>query len=417
MKKYLFLLGIIFLIPSFVHASENAAINIYSDKTKVNVGDTINVNVTINSSVPIGFYEYTLDYNPNKLSIVKGSAYIRNKTNDNKTKKITRNFSFKVIKEGSSKINLETYSFYSINDKKINVTVNPASISTSKDASNSSDNNYLSALEIKDGKLTPKFNKKITNYKVTLPNNAEEITITAKPEDSNAVVTGDGNFSLTDEDKSFKVVVTSSNGDKRTYTISLDKDTKPITVTIDNKDYTLIKDISEIDAPKGFIEKTITINNQKVTALYNKTIDYTLVALQDESGNTKLFIYDEQTKSYEPYKEIKSQITFIPLETSEIFMNLEKYHITINDYDLNCYKINSSSNYSFIYGINTENGEKGWYVYDKKENTIQRFNDDLDKYYNDKISSSKTIIYILSGATLLFGLLTIGIAIKSSKKR
>ena len=41
MKKYLFLISIFFLMPSFVYASNSATINVTSSKENVSVGDTV----------------------------------------------------------------------------------------------------------------------------------------------------------------------------------------------------------------------------------------------------------------------------------------------------------------------------------------------------------------------------------------
>ena len=66
--------------------------------------------------------------------------------------------------------------------------------------------------------------------------------------------------------------------------------------------------------------------------------------------------------------------------------------------------------------MNLNNGEKGWYSYNKKENTIQKYNDENSGKDEEKLKSSKILIYILSGTTLIFGIATITIAIRKSKK-
>ena len=66
--------------------------------------------------------------------------------------------------------------------------------------------------------------------------------------------------------------------------------------------------------------------------------------------------------------------------------------------------------------MNLNTGEKGWYSYDKKEGTIQKYNKELEKIYKDKNNNTKVLIYILSGTTLIFGIATIVLAIKKSKR-
>ena len=146
-------------MPSFVYASNSATINVTSSKENVSVGDTVTATVTINSDTPIGYYSYTLDYNPNKLKLLSASSYIVNSPNDSNTKKIKKDFKLKVTNEGTSKISVKSYAITSFSDeKKINVKVNPVTISTEGLISTYSDNNYLSSLKVDNYKLSPSFN-------------------------------------------------------------------------------------------------------------------------------------------------------------------------------------------------------------------------------------------------------------------
>ena len=67
--------------------------------------------------------------------------------------------------------------------------------------------------------------------------------------------------------------------------------------------------------------------------------------------------------------------------------------------------------------MNLKTGEKGWYSYNKKEETIQKYNTDIEDYYKEKIQNTKVLIYILSGTTLIFGISTIVLAIKRNKRK
>lgn len=80
-----------------------------------------------------------------------------------------------------------------------------------------STNNKLSSLNISPKDID--FSTDKTNYSIVVPNVVEEITITAKPSDDEAKVTGTGTKKLNIYDNKFDVVVTAENGSKRTYTI------------------------------------------------------------------------------------------------------------------------------------------------------------------------------------------------------
>lgn len=420
MKKYLFLISLFLLMPSIVYASNNATIDITSSKEKVSVGDTITATVTINSNTPIGYYSYTLDYNPNKLKLLSASSYVVNSPNDSNTKRIKKDFKLKVIDQGTSKISVKSYTVTSFsNEDKITVKVNPITITTSELISTYSDNNYLSSLKIDNYKLSPSFNKKTLNYKLDLDSNVEKINITAVAENDKASVSGDGEISVLEGENKVEIVVTSESGETRTYTILVSvKDKNPIKVTLNNKAYTLVKNITALDIPDGYKAVKIKINDEEIGALYSDITKYTLVGLKDEDGNIKLYIYDNDNDTYTLYNEIVfNKISFLPLETKEKLDGYELYNETINKIDVECYKLSSSSNYCIIYGMNLNTGEKGWYSYNKKENTIQKYNNEIKDYYNEKVKNSKVLIYILSGTTLIFGITTITIAIKKSKKK
>ena len=419
MKKYLFLISIFFLMPSFVYASNSATINVTSSKENVSVGDTVTATVTINSDTPIGYYSYTLDYNPNKLKLLSASSYIVNSPNDSNTKKIKKDFKLKVTNEGTSKISVKSYAITSFSDeKKISVKVNPVTISTEGLISTYSDNNYLSSLKVDNYKLSPSFNKKTLNYKLSLNSDVDKINISATPESDKASITGTGEISVLEGENKIDIVVTSESGDARTYTIlATVKDENPIKVTINNKAYTLVKNTSALDIPDGYKTVKIKIDDKEIGALYSDITKYTLVGLKDEDGNIGLYIYDNNSETYTPYNEIVfNKLSFLPLETSEKLEGYELYNETINKVDVECYKSTSDSYYCIIYGMNLNNGEKGWYSYNKKENTIQKYNDENSGKDEEKLKSSKILIYILSGTTLIFGIATITIAIRKSKK-
>lgn len=420
MKKYLFLISLFLLMPSIVYANNSATIDITSSKENVSVGDTITTTVTINSDTPIGYYSYTLDYNPNKLKLLSASSYIVDSPNNNNTKKIKKDFKLKVIDKGTSKISVKSYAITSFSDEnKINVKINPVTISTEGLISTYSNNNYLSTLKIDNYKLNPTFNKKTLNYKLNLNSDIEKINIVAKAESDKASVTGDGEISLLEGENKVEITVTSESGKEKIYTILITvKDENPIKVKINDKEYTLVKNISALEIPEGYKAVKIKIDSKEVGALYSDITKYTLVGLKDENGNIRLYIYDEENNTYTLYNEIVfNKISFLPLKTNETLEGYQTYNETINKVDLECYKLSSNSDYCIIYGMNINTGEKGWYSYNKKEESIQKYNDELFNVNNEKIKNSKILIYILSATTLIFGITTITLAIKKTKTK
>lgn len=84
-----------------------------------------------------------------------------------------------------------------------------------------SDNSYLKSLTVSEGSLS--FNKTTTYYKVVVENNITSINIAASPEYSKSTVSGTGTKSLSVYSNLFNIVVTAENGDKRTYTVEVQR--------------------------------------------------------------------------------------------------------------------------------------------------------------------------------------------------
>ena len=101
------------------------------------------------------------------------------------------------------------------------VTVNTYTITVIR-AAPPSNNANLGSLTVNTGTLTPSFSPNITNYSVIVASGVKDITITGKPEDDDAVVSGNGNHPLNVGNNSLVIEVTAA--DKKTvkkYTVSV----------------------------------------------------------------------------------------------------------------------------------------------------------------------------------------------------
>lgn len=417
MKKYIFMFACMFL-PLSVNA-QTANIDITSSKTNANVNDNITVTANVNSSTAVGYYEYTLDYNHSVLRLTSGNPYNVEKSNNNTSKSFKKEFTFKVIGSGTSKITAKSYVITNSKNDNLDVKVNHVTINASGSNRSSSDNNYLSFLEVEGYRINPSFNKNTTNYDLKIEDDISEINVKAKAEDENAIITGDGKQTIKDGQNKIEIVVISENGEEKTYNISVNlTKTETVQVKIDDKSYTIIKSLKDIDVPSSYKLDKIKINNEDVEVFYSDVTKLTLVALKDEQGNISLYVYNTDNNTYSPYNVINiDKISFLPVKTDKKFKNYSLYTETINNIDLDCYKLSSSSDFCIIYGINLKTGEEDWYTYSLKENTIQKYNYELEKHYDEKLKNTRVLIYILSATTLLFGITTIVFAVKSNKKR
>lgn len=426
MKKILNFLGILVIglfltLPLSNVQAASATIDIYSSNKNPTVGSTITITIYVKSSSALGSYEYTLNYDSNKLKLTSGDLSSAEVANSNSTKNMTKTFQFKVIATGSSTVSVKSYAVYGWDEKSMSVNVDPVTV-TGKTASSSgstttnySTNNYLSSLEVEGEKISPSFNKNTNDYTLTVDSSVEKINIKASKEDSKASISGTGEKNVSEGENKFEIVVTSEKGTKRTYTLTVTvEDQNPIKVKVDDQEYTIVKRASVLEKPATYEEEELEIDGENIPVFVNETIGYTLVGLKDAEGNIALFRKIDDI--YVPYQEYTfNQITVALVEpenipegfTSKLITYGEEEEKTVEGYTLN------EENY--LYAINVETGKTNWYRFEKEEETIQIVNLDTLTNLTKKIDQAKRIITVLGTAVLILAILTITIAIIKSK--
>ena len=297
-------------------------------------------------------------------------------------------------------------------NKEVSV-VQATSKTTTK--SNASTVNILSGLSVEDYEITPTFDPEILEYSVTVPSNVKTIKINATKKDDKSSVKGDGEVSLEDGNNRFEIVVTSESGATRTYVIIVNiEDTNPITVKIKGRTYTIVKDSKLLTAPEGYIEKKITIKGQEVPSFYNEKTNIMLVGLKDNQGNVALYIYDSKKETYNLFKELTSNISFVVLSPSNQLKGFDKTkNISINDMEVEVYYNDYfDKNNVLVYGMNTKTGKSDWYIYDTEEQTFQKYRSTLLDNLNKK--NKLYLICIIFFAGLSFVMIIISLI--TSKK-
>lgn len=95
----------------------------------------------------------------------------------------------------------------------------------------------LSSLSVSEGTLTPAFNKDVTEYNVSLPNETNSLTITAVAESPVALVEGDGIKAVSVGNNAFEIKVTAEDNSSKIYKINVNRAASSInklsTLTID----------------------------------------------------------------------------------------------------------------------------------------------------------------------------------------
>lgn len=425
-KKFFMAMLIGLLFPCIVNAA-SGSINIASSSTVV-VGNKVTVTVTISSGTKMGSWQMSLNYDKSYLQLTNstardGGTFMIDYAEDPGVLKKTYTFTFKTLKSGTTKLSVDGYRAYVSSDlSALSLSANTKQIRIITQAeleASYSKNNNLSALEVEGFTLTPEFKTDILEYSVVVPENTKEVNIKANVKDKRASVNGIGTQAVNPGANKFSVVVRAQSGAEKTYVINVEvKDENPINVTVNGKNYTVVKIKENLPAASLYTETTININGFEIPAYKNDNTNLVLVGLKDEEGNISLYIYNKDKNEYQEYNEIGvNKITIYPLTSNEEIKGYKKDTITINGVKVDGYYYTKDSDYVIIYGINVETGDKGFYMYDKKMQSLIKYNDEYIIDLNKKIGLYSYIIIGFSGVFILMIIIMIALAKKRSGKQ
>lgn len=425
-KKFFMAMLIGLLFPCIVNAA-SGSINIASSSTVV-VGNKVTVTVTISSGTKMGSWQMSLNYDKSYLQLTNstardGGTFMIDYAEDPGVLKKNYTFTFKTLKSGTTKLSVDGYRAYVSSDlSALSLSANTKQIRIITQAeleASYSKNNNLSALEVEGFTLTPEFKTDILEYSVVVPENTKEVNIKATVQDKRASVNGIGTQAVNSGANKFSVVVRAQSGAEKTYVINVEvKDENPINVAVNGKNYTVVKIKENLPAASLYTETTININGFEIPAYKNDNTNLVLVGLKDEEGNISLYIYNKDKNEYQEYNEIGvNKITIYPLTSNEEIKGYKKDTITINGVKVDGYYYTKDSDYVIIYGINVETGDKGFYMYDKKMQSLIKYNDEYIIDLNKKIELYSYIIIGFSGVFILMIIIMIALAKKRSGKK
>ena len=267
-----------------------------------------------------------------------------------------------------------------------------------------STNNKLSSLSVKGYELSPAFDSNTNSYAVSIPSTIKTITIEASKADRYASIEGVGEKEVSSGINNFDVVVTSETGVSNIYKIVVNvEDLDPINVTINDKQYTVVKEKENLVKPELFEDTTVTIGEYEIPAFTSEVTNLTLVGLKDEIGNISLYLYDND--NYKPFNEMlttRLNVMFLNMETP--IENFTKTTININGESIIAYK---NDFLTIVKALNLANGKEELYTYDEDEKTLQLFN---EKAFQELLVINQDIyiiIYILSAAIVVLLLISI----------
>lgn len=414
-NKLLLLLGLL-LIPLNVFAA-SGSIKATASSSKVTIGNTITVKVTVSSTDTLGSWRYGLSYDKSKLSLISGDTSIVG-YGDGTYKTKTYSYKFKAIATGSAKITIDnakiadwnTESYISTSSSNLTLTVKEVVV-----INYSSDNN-LKSLSVDGFDITPVFNKNTLEYSVTLKPTTTSIKVNATVNDSKAKLSGVGDIEVKEGTNQINVVVTAENGTSKTYVINAvvpEKD--PIEHKFGNDTYNILRKLPET-IPVNFNNATLKFNDEEVPCLQNQTLNITLIYLRNSKNEENFYIYDEKNNSVILYNQIdNNELSVYILNNIDKIKGLTKTSLKINGESVTAYQIKSGSKDYIIKARNVSTGKEALYLYDQDNKTISLFNLDDINYLLDNSNLYKMLLIGLG--SLIFILLLIIIISSNNKKK
>lgn len=364
----LFLAGAACFLPGQAEAA-SATVQLTTDVSRVRVGDEFNVVCSVNSSESFNDVQMNVLYDASlfrfleggkKVSGGNGVLHISSTGNDDTVKKRTYSLKFRAIKKGAGNFDLdEAVSITDAYGEAFSISANLLTVSvTSPEKAGStpepsedgttgegavptpasdgtlSKNNKLKALAFNSISMTPEFEPNVLEYTVGVDCNTEVLYFTYVPASNKAKVRISDNGDLVPGENKVKVVVTSESGDKRTYKITVMKETEgetkvreqtekgssDITFSVSEKDGGIfiqnqyqfeVVDVKNDDViPSGYVKTTVELDGKNVPA-YTMENDldnnYLLMYLKGAGGEPTLYQYDRQEKTIQRYTGTMTQ--------------------------------------------------------------------------------------------------------------
>lgn len=406
-KSLLSVLLVLILVCSICSINVFAAGTVISfNKKSVSVGDSVVVTVTFNAGEAMYGLEGVVNYDSSVLEYKSGNAVgsagsLKIVESPSGQTKQSYSLTFTAKKAGSCIVSVADCNYSGQTaDKGLS---GASATVTVKDASLSANSN-LKSLTISEGSLSPAFSPSVTSYNVTVKNSVTELDVYAVASDSKAKVEVGGKSELVIGKNKRTIVVTAPNGTQKTYTINITRNetddevieetpTGPLTVTVNNVNYTVLADISQVTLFNGFAAESLELSGSTVAVAVDEDENFEIFYLVAEgSQQPEPFVYRTVDNSFEKLQYLtQGEFSYIFTEIPNDTTVPEDFYTTnakISGMDVKCYASEKKGMSDFYYIYCFADGNFGFYRFDSRENTMQRYPElellDIDAYAESK---------------------------------
>lgn len=403
-----YILSIIFsvaMMQTDVQAAGTVAVT--ADKSSVAIGE--NVNITVQTSTPedpATAPEVSVTYNSDILSFVScdveygggGGGLL---TFSGESAVIT----FTAAQTGSVNVAAEAI----IDDDGANPAAGAVAVTVGAGGQEGlSSDATLYVLEMNPGEMVPAFSSDVTDYKIIIDHNVTDITVSGAVSDPGAQITAASGFKNLKEGTNQAVItVTAADGTTLTYHFTIERGegtaaqeetqqedsqqeetqqeseqtSNGLSVTIDGANYTVQSVLPEELLPAGCVKTTSSYNSHPVeAALFEKGGLTLLYALEEGGESGEFFVYNEGTGKLQFFVQIYNieNRFIVPIEAQDnppAQFKAEKMQWNnsyLPAFVLADTSVANADAFYLLYAVSNE-GERGFYLYDAMEGTYQRF--------------------------------------------
>lgn len=334
LRKIILNLAFILVLGIGVSLNSNFVMQAYALDTRIAFSDpsviegnevTVVLKISSLEGGNLGNANLMLKYDNSYLEFISGNnaeggaGAIKISAGEDGKQEWVYNLRFKALKAGETNIEVSSDEIYDVNGKSATISKKGSSKVTIAAGASTSTNANLSSLSVSEGALEPEFNPDTTEYTMNVGADINSINISAVAAEANSSVEISGSENLVEGENKVNINVKAADGST-------------------SKSYTIT------------VMKAVTSESQAST----------------ESGTEKSLA--EITVS-------SKTIHVIDLDSDvKIPENMVENSIEVNGVKVKGWidKSDGGQNFVLVYGQNSE-GEKGFYVYDLKEKTIQRY--------------------------------------------
>lgn len=141
-------------------------------------------------------------------------------------------------------------------------------------------------------------------------------------------------------------------------------------ITLDGKTMHIVRDLNEVTLPQGFGLDNAMYGEEEIQVARDPKRDLNLIYIRDR-GFSSFYVYDEQGSIY-PFINMDYKQQYTILKTQEKLSDCVETTMTIDGKPVPAWTSEIyGDDFYIVYAVNSI-GNKGFYLYDTKEGTMQR---------------------------------------------